>query len=406
MVVSCQAGSRPIRIDGDFEGIRPARHGSLPKCRLLEWLVLVAPADSWRLVFVLRDLEVGGAERATIRLANYAARQGVDTHIVVLTGTGALRGEVDSRVSLHDVRVRRIRGAALPLRRLLTRLRPDAVMATLPQVNALTVMVARSMTRRPRVTVREANDPRYEAPYSRRFGSLFRHFLAWTYRRADAVIAVSEGVREGVISTYGVRPDRVIAIANASLDDEIGNRALEHLGDGWYSGLERRVVCVARFSEQKDHATLLEAFRRLNRGPEVGLVLVGGGPLEAALRSRIDELGLNDRVKMVTGETNPFRWLRSAHALVLSSRWEGSPNVLVEAMALGVPVVATDCPSGPREILAAGRFGELVPVGDPQALAEALARTLARPVASADLIERSQEFHIERVGPRWLAALR
>lgn len=374
--------------------------------RLTLWLVLMAQADSWRLVLVLRDLKVGGAERAVIRLANYAALTGIDTHLVTLTGAGELLDEVDTAVTLHNLAANRIRSSALPLRQLLGRLRPDTVMSTLPQVNALAVIVVRSMARRPKIAVREANDPRFEAPYSRRFGRVVRTVLAWTYRSADTVIAVSDGVRDGVISAYGVRLDHVIAIPNASLDDEVTRKAEEQLLDPWYASLDYRVVCVARFSEQKDHVTLLEAFNLLRAGAKTGLVLIGSGPLETVLRARISDLGLDATVKVVTDETNPFRWLRCAQVLVLSSRWEGSPNVLVEAMALGVPVVATDCPSGPREILEGGRFGELVPVGDPQALAQAMSRTLARRPDPAPLVERSQEFHIERVGPVWLAVLR
>lgn len=356
-------------------------------------------------MLVLRDLGVGGAERVVVRLANYLAAQGLDTGLITLVGAGPLAAELGDGVQLHDLAAGRIRSAVIPFYRLLARLRPDSLLSTLPQVNALSVAVARSLPARPRVVVREANDPRHEAPYSRRFGGVTRRLLAAAYRRADLVIAVSEGVKAGVEQAYGVDPARVVALPNASLDDGLLERSRAELNDDWYAGLEKRIVCVARLSAQKDHATLLRAFASLEAGPRTGLVLIGSGPLEAQVRGLVDSLGLTGRVKIVTDETNPFRWLRSADLLVLSSRWEGSPNVLVEALALGVPVVATDCRSGPREILADGQFGELVPVGDVAALAAALRLALARAPDAQRLIERSRAFHIESVGPRWLAAL-
>lgn len=360
---------------------------------------------SLKLVLVLRDLQVGGAERVVIRLANYAARHGVDVHLVALIGAGPLSGEIADGVRLHDLNAGRIRRAALPLYRLLVRQRPNAVMSTLPQVNALTVLVTRFLSRGPRVTVREANDPRFETPYGPSFGYVVRRILATAYKHADTVAAVSEGVRDGIIEAYGVSPGKVVAIPNASLDDAVMEKANLELADAWYSGLEKRVVCVARLSAQKDHATLLKAFKATDAGPRTGLVLIGDGPMEEDIRRQVTHLGLEDRVKLVHHESNPYRWLRTANALVLSSRWEGSPNVLVEALALGVPVVATDCPSGPREILCGGRYGELVPVGDVPAMARAIRRVLAESPVRERLVERSRDFHVERVGARWLAVL-
>lgn len=358
-----------------------------------------------KVVFVLRDLAIGGAERAVVRLANFAASQGVDTHLVLLTGTGPLSAEVAREVTVHNLSAKRIRSATLSYWRLLKRLRPEAVMSSLPQVNALTVLVAHCLAPRPRVVLREANDPRKEAPFGRRLAPLVKYFVSLAYRQADRVIAVSQGVRTGLVATYLLPEAMVMALPNVSLDDSVLAKATVPLDDKWYSGLSRRIVCVARLSRQKDHATLLEAFRSLSGGSETGLVLIGSGPLEAEIRKRIDDLGLQQRVKLVTDESNPFRWVKLADVLVLASRWEGSPNVLVEALALGVPVVATDCPSGPREILVDGRFGTLVPIGDAAALTDAIECTLeARPPAAL-LVDRGMDFHVERVGPAWLAAL-
>jgi len=353
-------------------------------------------------MLVVRDLRVGGAERVMVRLANYAAGQGVSTHLVALVGGGPLESEVDPGVQFHNLASERIRSAAIPFLKLVERLGPQAVMSTIPQANALTVLVTRFMARRPRVVLREANDPRHEMPFSRKFLAVKRRLLGAIYRRADAVVAVSSGVKTGVEEALGVLPAKIVTIANASLDDTIYLRARERVADEWYEALEARIVCVARFTEQKDHATLLAAFNSLNDMRKAGLVLIGHGPLEPALRASIEAMHLTQRVKLVTDEQNPFRWMSSANVVVLSSRWEGSPNVLIEAMALGTPVVSTDCPSGPSELLLGGRLGPLVPVGDAAAMAQAIRATLENPTPSADLEARAREFHIHSVGPRWL----
>lgn len=366
----------------------------------------MAATSDLSIALVLKDLGVGGAERAVIRLANFAARCGVPTHLISLTGSGPLVAEVDPAVAIHDLAVDRIRRAGGSLRSLLTRVAPTTVMSTLPQVNALVSATVPTLRPAPKLVIREANDPRFEAPYSKKTAPFIRLLLRRAYRRADLVIAVSRGVREGVMEQYGVQPGKVVALKNASIDDASLARADVPLADHWFLAHRKRLVCVARLSPQKDHHTLLKAFAELPSGTGTGLALLGDGPLEAEIHAEIARLGLHDRVKLVAGETNPFRWLKHADALVLSSRWEGSPNVLVEALAMGVPVVSTDCPSGPREILADGRFGELVPVGDAAALSAAIGRTLAARVDAEQLVERGMEYHIDQVGPAWLAALR
>lgn len=365
----------------------------------------MSEVDANRVVLVLRDLGVGGAERVMVRLANFFASHGVDTHLVTLVGSGPLVRELDAGVTHHDIAAGRIRSAVLPLHRLLARLKPDALLATLPQVNAVSVLVSRLLPARPKVVLREANDPRHEAPYAKRFGSIVRLILTSAYRRADLIIAVSTGVADGVEQAYGVDRGKIVSLTNASIDDQVFAFADTPLDNDWYDALDKRVVCVARLTAQKDHETLLRAFAQLEEAATTGLVLIGTGPLETQVRSLIHELDLGDRVRLVAEETNPFRWMKRADLLVLSSRWEGSPNVLVEALALGVPVVSTDCPSGPREILAGGEYGDLVPVGDVDALRKAIQRNLCVEADGALLRRRGRDFHIERVGPLWLEAL-
>jgi len=162
---------------------------------------------------------------------------------------------------------------------------------------------------------------------------------------------------------------------------------------------------AGRLTRQKDFATLIHAFALLNARRPARLIILGEGRMRGELEALASELSIADRVALPGYVQNPHAWMAKAALFVLSSRWEGSPNVLTEALALGTPVVSADCPSGPREVLAGGRYGPLVPMGEPLALAEALATTLARPLPADTLREAVAEYHASLSAARYLEAL-
>jgi glycosyltransferase involved in cell wall biosynthesis len=151
--------------------------------------------------------------------------------------------------------------------------------------------------------------------------------------------------------------------------------------------------------------TLLDAFAVLRARRPVRLVVLGEGDLRRTLAKQIRRLGIEEDVAFPGFVDNPFRYMAAASLFVLSSRWEGLPGVLIQALACGCPVVSSDCPSGPREILADGRYGELAPVDDAPALADAMDRTLDRPRNSEALIERAEQYSIDRSVERYLSLL-
>lgn len=357
-------------------------------------------------MLVLRNLEVGGAERVFIRLANYLVRRGIPTHIVCLNTGGPLAASLDKNVKLHVLGAQSIRRSARRFRSVVREIGPDVVISTLPQVNLLVILSLRFFRHEPKVmkvVVREANDPVAEYPFRLPFRRLVLRLTGWIYNRADAVLAVSDGVAKSLTRNLGVLASRINSLPNASLDDSIKQFAREDLPPAtaqFIAGFEHRIICVARFTEQKDHATLLEAFARVVTSKDAALILIGHGPLESKIRQRAQDLGLTDRVLFVTQESNPYRWMSRSSLTALSSRWEGSPNVIVESLALGIPVVATDCPSGPREILGDGRWGRLVPVGAAEELAREICAALEQKHDSAALQQRAKRYHVDSVGHR------
>ena len=221
------------------------------------------------------------------------------------------------------------------------------------------------------------------------------------YLRARAVVGVSRGVAGQAADMLGLDPDRVRAIYNGVRPADIRRRSAEPPDHPWFlDGGPPVILSVGRFAPQKDHPTLVEAFVCLRRRRAARLVVMGASAARdrRALRAHALRLGVGEDVDAVDFDANPFRYMRRAAVFALSSRWEGLGMVLLESLACGAPVVSTDAPFGPAEILGGGRWGALVPVGDADALAAALGRVLSgeRP-AAAELRARAAEFGMDRM---------
>lgn len=221
--------------------------------------------------------------------------------------------------------------------------------------------------------------------------------LARLYRQADAIIANSAGVRDDIAQVAGIPGARIHLVRNPVITPDLESLAATPVEHPWLDDPDVPVVIGAGgLRQQKDFATLIRALALLRRRRPARLLLLGQGRQESRLREMTDELGLHDYVEFVGFVNNPYPWLARCSIFALSSRWEGSPNVLTEALALGTPVVSTDCRSGPREILDGGRYGPLVPVGDAEALAKAMDQVLDSPPEAARLRQAASEYTQER----------
>ena len=210
------------------------------------------------------------------------------------------------------------------------------------------------------------------------------------HRVADGIVAVSNGVADDLSATAGIARRRITTIYNPVIGPGFQERAAPPPETRWLGDRSRpTLVFAGRLTEQKDPRTLLEAFALLLPFVPARLLILGDGPLRAELEETARELGLSGSVSFAGFQSNPLPWISQASALVLSSRYEGLGNVIVEALALGTPVVATDCPFGPAEILEHGRFGVLAPPGDPAGLAAAMRRCSGGRVGQA------------RIAPAW-----
>lgn len=227
------------------------------------------------------------------------------------------------------------------------------------------------------------------------------------YPRVSGVIAVSEGVRRDLEETIGLRGVPVHTVYNGSIGEDLAERAREPVDHPWLDRQAPPVFLAAGgLRLQKDFATLLAAFARVRAAQPARLIIIGEGPERANLEALVRQLGIEDDVDLPGFVANPYAWMARSDVFVLSSRWEGLVNVVAEALGVGIPIVATDCPSGPREILADGRYGRLVPVGDTAALAAAMAETLNHGGPEFDREEAVRPFTAEHAARAYLEVFR
>ena len=216
------------------------------------------------------------------------------------------------------------------------------------------------------------------------------------YRMADKMVGVSHGVAEDIRQMAKLPAEKIAAIYNPIITPELDQLAQEGVDHPWFRDHQRPVIISAgRLTTQKDFPTLIQAFALLQKQMPSRLLILGDGGDRSALETLVKQLKLEDAVDLYGHVSNPFAWMRNADLFVLSSIWEGFGNVLAEAMAVGTPVVATDCPNGPREILQSGRFGKLVPPGDPHALAAAILATLNQQQPQPDFAAALTDFTID-----------
>jgi glycosyltransferase involved in cell wall biosynthesis len=244
-------------------------------------------------------------------------------------------------------------------------------------------------------------------PSSRIADRVMRSLIGRFYHRADGVVTVSQGVGDGLLE-FGVRSDQIHVVHNAIELAEIQSQARQAPPDFPAAGIPT-VITVGRHARIKDHETLIRAFALTRGRVRARLLLVGQGPLRKRLEALVHELDLADSVVFAGWQDNPFAWMARSDLFVLSSRFEGFGNVIVEAMACGLPVISTDCRSGPREILRDGQDGVLVPSGNVDALAAAMTNLLSDGESRAEFARRSRrraaDFDIALIGVKYEALL-
>ena len=349
----------------------------------------------------------GGVERMLVNLIRGFVERGQAVDLVLMRATSPHLARLPAAVEQIRLGTSHSLLAAPALARYLRARRPAALLAAKDRAGRAAV-VARALARTQTPLVLRLGTQLSTAMADR---TPIERWLRYTpiralYPAVDRIVAVSEGVAEDTARIARLPRERISVIRNPVITPELAPLAAAPCDHPWLAPGQPPVILGAgRLQRQKDFPTLIRAFARLAGELDARLMILGEGGKRPELESLIATLGLAERVALVGFQDNPYAYLARARLFVLSSAWEGSPNVLTEALALGVPVVSTDCPSGPSEILEAGRFGPLVPVGDVASLAEAMRQTLAAPLPSDRLRAAVEAYEQGRSAARYLEVL-
>ena len=342
---------------------------------------------------LLPDLRGGGAERVNLDLAYEFVRAGHEVEFVLMQARGELLEEARTSFSVVDLATPRARSLPFALARYLRQRRPDALLAAMWPLTVIAPLAQRLSGHRCKVIVSEHNTLSVQfSDWGQLHRTAMRASMAMGYRLSNHRIGVSQGVIQDISTLSGLRPTAFNVIYNPvppRADPLI--KVLRDAEELWAGPQGGRIVTVGSMKAQKNHGLLMRAFAQLDR-PDARLMFVGDGPGRNGLMALAQDLCIANQVIFAGFRPDPTPFYKTADLFVLSSDYEGFGNVIVEALACGTPVVSTDCPSGPAEILVNGKYGRLVPVGDIEKLAKAIEEALQASHDTDALISRSAEF--------------
>ena len=363
--------------------------------------------DRKRITFFLDALHGGGAEKAVVNLLKgLAQRDEFDLDLVLATKEGPYLNLVPQKVRIVDLNTGRAVKATFPLMNYLKRNRPWALIGNMGHVNVVASMATELSRIKTKLILVEQNTVSANQSKLKR-AKLVLLLMKWLYPRADAVAGVSVGVARDLERQLGLGKETVKVLNNPVVNEDLINQSQASLAHPWFTADAPPVfLAVGRLNPQKDFPNLLNAFAQVRTKQEARLSILGEGEERPALEAMINNLGIANDVLLPGFVKNPYAYMKHANCFVLSSRQEGLPTVLIEAMACGCSVVATDCPSGPEEILDGGTYGLLVPVKNSEALGKAMLQTLKNPPEQKLLMQRANEYSTEKVVETYLSLLR
>jgi len=359
-----------------------------------------------KVAIYLPSLRGGGAERVMVGLANGIAARGYEVDIVLARAEGPYLADVSRYVRLVDLGATRVIASLPGLVRYLRRERPEAMLSALNYANVVAI-IARGLAQvSTRLVVSEHSNISLSKQFSRGLiPRLVFRLMAWVYPYADGIVAVSSGVADDLAQVIGMVRDRIKVIYNPIYTPAVESLSKEPIPHPWLGADSLPVIIgMGRLTLQKNFPSMIHAFDKVRTQHPCRLMILGEGELRGELEALVKALNLDEEVIFPGFVKNPYAYMSRAALFVLSSGWEGFGNVLAEAMACGCPVVSTDCPSGPAEILEDGKRGRLVPVGDVYALAAAILATLTED-NHPDLVSRARAFGVEQAVAGYLDVL-
>lgn len=351
-------------------------------------------------VLVLSSYKSGGAEKMMIQLANGISKKGYSVTLLVLRPQGPFKKLINTDISVKEGPNLNSVYLFIPWIALqFLMLSPSRVISTQRHINIVTILSSLLVFKRKRVILREANPPT-SSVNTTDIKSLINNYLSKLfYPLIVKHVSISEDVKESMISHYKLNGNNIKVIYNPVVGESFSILADEPITDKWITTDNKLILSVGRISEVKDYLTLIRAFSKVIHIKKCQLLILGDIADKNyfdLLQQEIAEYKLTDLIKFAGFIDNPYAYMAKADLFVLTSKWEGLANVLIEALACGCPVISTDCPGGPREILKDGEYGELVPVGNPDLMSQAIINSLNSSIDTSKLRKRGYEFTQEK----------
>src|ERR1044071_1208331 len=321
---------------------------------------------------------VGGAERVITILLRHLDHSRIECHLALVGEGRAFLEDIPREVTVHHLGVSIMRYCVPAVVGLIRQLRPDTSLSTVIYLNAMLMLARPFLSGRPRILLREASIPSAFLAQGARYPRILKWMYSRLYPRDDQIICLCDAAINDMIERLGISRNKLVRIYNP-VDVEMLRRLAED-AESPYTGPGPHVMAMGRLQREKTYDVLLRAFSSMLKAfPQAQLAILGEGPLETQLKEQAVELGVDRAVAFPGFQKNPWPYVKHADLFVLASRFEGLPNALLEALALGVPVVATDCPGGVREIQKSAPEIVLVPPEDHVALAAGIVATLGKP---------------------------
>jgi glycosyltransferase involved in cell wall biosynthesis len=332
-----------------------------------------------KVAFYLPSLRGGGAERVMVTIANGFAAQGYKVDLVLADMVGPYLKEVSPDVGIVNLESKRVVFSLLGLIKYLKREKPQVLYSALRHANVIAVLACRLARVETRLIISERNAlPDFKSDGLGAY--ILKLLMTYTYPLADRVVAVSFGVADDLVSKLNLPRNMIKVIYNPVSVDHILAQIESPTSYEWPSIKSYRIIAAGRLTPQKGFVDLLRAFALFRKNHLASLMILGEGEQRRELEVEAELLGISKDVYLPGFIENPFPLIAKANLFILASYWEGLPNVLIQAMACGIPVVSTNCPFGPGEILEGGKWGILVSPGDINGLTHAMETTLDAPM--------------------------
>lgn len=347
------------------------------------------------IAFIIPTLNIGGAEKVTLSVIKRLGNKKYTPILITMKSNGPLREEIAAYVKLYAIDSSRFRYSVIRLIKLLRQLQPDCIFSTLSYVSFIIILLKCLHVIRAKIIVRESSTVSCLLKRLPTFKALLFSFLyKRLYPKADLIIAQCEHMKRDLRKLLNIRADKIVRIYNPVDITAVLNKANAFF-PAEYKADELNIVTCGRLVEAKGVDVLLKAFKDLlSYKPEAHLYILGEGPCKLKLKSICSRLGLERKVSFMGLQSNPYPYMKNADLFVLSSRYEGFPNSLLEALVCGVKAVATDCQSGPKEILGEEEYGLLAKVNNVSSLCKKMKQYSELENKSGN---RGRDFDIDRI---------